>query len=143
MLRTQANAIRAVAARPVDLRPDCLDEESIAAFAEGNIAPTGSADAVAHLVACARCREEVASVARVVDAPEVKREIERLAGHPRAGRRHLGRIFMLAGALAAGLLIMLLPYSSRLAKRRYREESVTGSAAPRLVAPIGEMTGSD
>ena len=144
MLRTQANAMRAVAVRTVNPLPDCLDEESIAALAEGNIAPPDSAAAVAHLVACARCREELASVARLVDAPEVKFEIERLAGHPRAGRRrHLGRIFMLVGALAAGLLIMLLPESSRFAKRLYREESVTGSAAPRLVAPVGEMTGSD
>src|SRR5690348_10351772 len=143
MLRTQANAMRAVAVPTYDVRPDCLDEEWIAALVEGSIAPADSAAAVAHLVACGRCREEVAAVARVVDASDVKSELERLAPHPKGRRRHFARIFMLAGVLAAGLIIMLVRDSSRPAKRRYREESVTGAAAPRLVAPIGVMTDSD
>ena len=85
MLRRQANTMRAVAVRTIDVGPGCLDDETIAAFGEGNIPPADSAGSLAHLVACARCREEVASVARALDASDVKSEIERLTQHPKAG----------------------------------------------------------
>jgi len=144
MLRTEANVMRLAAVPAIDETGDCLDDESIAAFAQGNVGSADAASAVTHLLTCARCREEVASVARLLDAPEVKSEIERLAEHPGGKhRRHLLRVLFVAGALAAGLLIMLVPGSSQLAKRLYREESVTGAAAPRLVAPVGTMTASD
>lgn len=137
-LRTQANALRLIAVEASEATPDCLDDESIAAFAEGTIDPADLTAAVTHLSACARCSQEVASVARLLCASSVTSELARLGERSGSGkrRRHLLRGFLMAGALAAGLLILLVPGSTQRAKRLYREESVTGAAAPRLVAPI-------
>ena len=38
---------------------------------------------------------------------------------------------------------MLVPTSSTVTHPRYREESVTGAAAPRLVAPLGVVSAMD
>jgi hypothetical protein len=119
-----------------------LDGESIAAFVEGNIGSAERPEILAHLLDCARCRQEVASVARLLDAPEVRQELERLDGSPRrTQRRRLIGIVAAAGLLAAGLLFMFVPASPT--RPRYREESLTGAAAPRLVAPLGVATAGE
>lgn len=140
----EANALRLSAARARSVARRCLDEESIAAFAEGTITSSDRAIAAAHLATCAHCREEVASVARLVEAPAVKRAIGNIPAV--GGGRHWGRVIsgtVVIGALAAGLVFMLVPTSSKLTQPRYREESVTGAAAPRLVAPLGVVSAPD
>jgi len=122
--------------------PDCLDDESIAALAGGSLDSADAAAPLAHLMVCARCSREVASVARLLDAPEVRREIDRLGERPRQKqRRRLLSAIAAVGVLAAGLLFMFVPSSPT--HTRYREESLTGAAAPRLVTPLGEATNVD
>ena len=144
MLRTQANALRLTAVPTGDATADCLDDEILAAFAAGEIDPADSTAAVTHLLDCARCSHEVASVARLLDGTNVKSEIERLGRRPvrhtvASQPRRLLRGLM----VAAALIILLVPGSSQLSKRLYREESVTGATAPRLVAPVDIATPLD
>lgn len=120
--------------------PNCLDAESIASVVEGHDDRAESAAARAHLVECARCRNEVASLARLLEVPEVRKELD----HLRQPVRNL-RIPFVAGALlttaaAAALTIIVgRPSPASLNKPVYREESVTGFAAPRLLAPLGAI----
>ena len=143
-LRRHGNAIRLAAVPAFNITDDCLDPELIAAFAEGTLDPADLASAINHLSDCDRCRREVASVGRLLEAPAVRSEIDRLDVSPerRRGRRLLG-VMVVTAALAAGLLFMLLPASSRVAEPLYREVSVTGDVAPRLVAPIGAIATFD
>ena len=139
-IRRQANALRLAAVPTGRGMPDCLDDESILAFADGTIDPADSSrGALTHLLACARCRDEVAAVARLLDDPNVGSAIERLEDPPKRShgkaRRLIGLLF--AGALAAGLIFALVPRSSDFTKPAYREESVTGAAAPRPVSSTG------
>jgi len=120
-----------------------LDGESIAAFVEGNTPPADRPDVLAHLLDCADCRQAVASVARLLETPDVRREIDRLNAFPRKQRRRVMTAAVAAGVLAAGLLFMFLPASWRTAQPRYREESLTGASAPRLVGPIAVATVAD
>lgn len=139
----EANALRLSASRGRSVSRRCLDDESIAAFAEGTISSSDRAIAVTHLATCAHCREEVASVARLLEDPAVKSVIEIIPEI--SGRRHWGRLIggtVVVGALAAGLVFMLVPMS-KVTQPRYREESVTGAAAPRLVAPVSVVSPPD
>lgn len=133
-LRRQANVLRLAAVPATQAMPNCLDDESVVAFAEGTIDPAAS-DALTHLLDCPRCCHEVAAVAGLFDDPNVGSAIERLDDPPQRSYGGARRLFgiLLAGALAAGLLFMLLP-ESQVAKRAYREESLTGATAPRLVS---------
>jgi hypothetical protein len=143
-LRTQANALRLTAIPTMDTTPECLDDESIAAFASAHVDPDASQAAINHLLGCARCAQEVASVARLLDASDVRIEIERLGKRADgAHTRHIVRGLAILGVLAAGLVIMLLPASSQIGKRLFREESVTGATAPRLLAPVDVARPSD
>ena len=140
-LAFEANALRLSASRARSVSRRCLDEESIAAFAEGTISSADKSRVVTHLATCGHCCEEVASVARLLEAPTVTRAIGTIPEVP--GTRHWGRLIggtLVAGALAAGTVFMLLPALSKDARSRYREESVTGVAAPRLLAPLGVVS---
>jgi len=143
MLRVPANMLRVVSAPAVEATPRCLDDESVAAIAEGSIDLASEPPLRAHLLDCPRCRREVAAVARMLDAPDVRQEAEAL----RRGRRHwrrLAGLVIVGGAVAAALLVVIdRAWTSKVAERSYREESVTGSAAPRLVAPLGGASSLD
>lgn len=143
VLRTQANVLRLAPAPAMRATESCLDTDSIAAIADGTVDSTHIAVLLAHLLDCARCREEVASVARLLEAPDVKREGDRLSELPARRRRRRFIAVAAAAGLAAGLFFLLLPASSRVAKPQYREESLTGAAAPRLVSPVGDATALD
>jgi hypothetical protein len=138
-LRAQANTLRLVSPPVMDASPNCLEGISIAALAGGSIDPEAAPAALRHLLDCPRCRQEVASVARLLEAPEVAREVDRLEKVLR--RRYWRRVVssvIVGGVAAAGLLVMLdRAPSSKVAKPLYREEGVTGAVAPRLIAPLG------
>jgi hypothetical protein len=138
VLREEATTLRLAPPPTVDGVQGCLDQESIAALAEGSLDLAATPEAVAHLLACPRCAREVASVARLLEAPEVGRELDRLGQRRsrRYGRRLVGGLIV-GGAAAAALLLMLVRApSSPLPHTPYREESVTATVAPRLVAPL-------
>jgi hypothetical protein len=140
LLRVEATTLRLATPATVDAVKGCLDQESIAALAEGSLDLAATPEAVTHLLSCPRCAREVASVARLLEAPEVGRELDRLGQRRsrRYGRRLVGGVVVGGAAAAAALLLMLgRAPSSPLPHTLYREESVTGTVAPRLVAPLG------
>lgn len=80
--------------------PDCLQDDLIAAVADGSLAPDARAAVLPHVASCSRCREAVASVARALADPAVARE---LAASP-TGRRW----YRIAVPLAAAAVLLLL-----------------------------------
>ena len=139
MLRLESNAMRLMSSR-ADASANCLDAELIAAIAEGSDDVAGSPLVLTHLLVCDRCCNEVASVARLLEAPDVRSEVDRL-GRPR--QRTLQRVVigggLVAAAAAAALVAVGRTSSPTLTKPVYREESVTAFAAPRLVVPLGAV----
>jgi putative zinc finger protein len=83
--------------------PDCLQDDLIAAFADGSLAPDARVPLLAHVATCARCRGAVASVARALADPSVAREL--------SGPLDRRRWFRLAVPLAAAAVLVLLVWS--------------------------------
>ncbi len=92
---------------------DCLQDEMIAALADGSLAPELRASVLPHIASCPRCRAAVASVARAVADPAVARELSVSAG----GRRWY-RIVVPLAAAAVLLLLLVSPGDDRLPGHR-------------------------
>jgi hypothetical protein len=113
--------------------PDCLDDATLAALAEGALDAAGRAAVLPHLATCARCRRAVASVARALRDPAVAHELAAI------GRDRRGYWIALPIAAAAVLLIALgVP--------RWLQQGPTHRAppgavqfAPRPLSPIGAV----
>jgi hypothetical protein len=86
--------------RSETVTPDCLQDDVIAAFAEGSLAPDLRASVLPHMATCVRCRGAVASLARALADPAVARE---LSVAP-SGRRW----YRIAVPLAAAAVLLLL-----------------------------------
>jgi len=93
--------------------PACLDDETIAALADGTLNPQLRASVVSHVAACARCRGALASVARALADPAVARELSAAGG----GRRSY-RIIVPLAAAAALLLLLWSPADDRQSVHR-------------------------
>jgi hypothetical protein len=83
--------------------PDCLQDDLIAALADGSLAPELRAGVLPHVVSCRRCRAAVASVARALADPAVARELS----VSRGGRRG----YRIAVPLAAAAVLLLILWS--------------------------------
>lgn len=115
---------------------ECLEDETIAALAEGTIDATARAAALPHLASCSSCRAAVASVARALADPSVAREVAALKG---AGLRRFYRI-ALPVAAAAVLLMMVSPLRERdVGREPHRAPTITATQAPVLVSPVGAV----
>jgi hypothetical protein len=137
-----------------DVEPgDCLDDMTVAMVAEQGANVSERARVIAHLAACARCREQVASVARLLRAPAVVAEIRRRdVSAPSVARwRHVAGAGALA-ALAASLVLMTGVGDRASVTRRsasagnepaHREQSVTTTVAPSVIAPVGAVAVAD
>ncbi len=112
--------------------PDCLDDDTIAAHAEGTLDAAARAAVLPHLATCRRCRAAVASVAHALADPAVLREISRADGA--AGRR-LWRIALPAAAAAAILVAIGLPRWGSDDRHRAPPQPVVQVPTP--LAPIG------
>ncbi len=55
--------------------PECLDDDTIAALAEGSLDAAARQAVLPHVAGCARCRGAVASVARALSDSAVAREV--------------------------------------------------------------------
>jgi len=64
-------------------KPDCLDEHTVAALADGTLDADGRGRALAHVATCALCRRAVASVAEALAAGPITHEIEIVEGRRR------------------------------------------------------------
>lgn len=121
--------------RPAPDTPECLSEDRLARIAAGTVGPGTRAQALAHLAACPRCRDAVASVARALADPSVAKEIDALE---HGWWYRYRRVAVPLAAAAALVLLIALP---RLPEMRvtHRAPTITGSAAPAPVSPAGAV----
>ncbi len=68
-------------------KPDCLDEHTVAALADGTLDAAARSRAFPHVATCALCRHAVASVAEALADRPITHEIEIVEGRRRRGRR--------------------------------------------------------
>lgn len=116
--------------------PDCLDDDTLAAFAEGSLNASAHGAAVRHIAGCPRCRRVVASVARSLADPGIAREIAAIEG---SGRRRWLRIALPAAAAAAILVAVAVPRWLRNAGGAHRGTPLPAAQAPRPLHPIGTV----
>lgn len=118
--------------------PECLDDDTLAALAEGVLGDERRAAAVPHLAACPRCRMVVASVARALADPGVAREIRGAEGGRRWGGRRHG---WAAAAVAAAAVLLLLAVPTQFQEETlpHRAPPITAAPAPEAVSPQGPV----
>ena len=129
----------------------CLDDAALTQLADSGNAEGAAPEHIAHLLRCARCRSELASLANLLTDPEVSEEIRRVdtSRTPWTARR---RAFALhVGALAAAAVVFLLVWPgveqfSSVNRRSavadsapHRAPVITASETPILAAPVGEI----
>ena len=119
-------------ARTGALTPECLDDGTLAALADGTIDSATRAKALPHVAGCPRCRGAVASVAQALADAAVAREIEGVEG---TGRRRVNRIAL---PLAAAALLLLLVWPRRVddGGPTHRDPPADASA-PVPISPVG------
>jgi hypothetical protein len=112
--------------------PECIDDETVAALAEGALDGTARDAALAHVATCARCRRAVSSVARVLADPAVSREA-RATARPRL------RPLTLASGIAAAAIVafVALPWRAADDTSTHRAPTITATASPVLMSPVG------
>jgi len=118
-------------ARPGPLTPECLDDGTLAALADGTLDPATRAAALPHLAGCPRCRGAVASVARALADTAVAREIVAVEG---GGRR---RFYRIALPLSAAALLLLLVWPRVDDGVPPHRAPPADASAPVPVSPIG------
>lgn len=133
----------------------CLDEMTVARVVEQGVNAEKNPGVIAHLAACARCRDQIASVAELLGEASVASEIDRIGADTMAP---VGRRWRLAGAgalmaLAASVLFMVKAPDSNVAASRpvaantdaepHREQSMTTTVAPSVIAPVGATAAAD
>jgi len=125
--------VLAAGVEPDTQTPDCLDDDTIAALAEGSLDAGSRSSALAHVASCARCRRAVASVARAL----TDRSVARALGSAAWGRRRFLRI-ALPTAAAAVLLLLSWPSSPNEGESEHRAPPAP-RAAPVPISPMGPV----
>jgi len=115
--------------------PECLDDATLAALAEGALDAGARAAVMPHLATCPRCRGVVASVARSLAESGIAREVAAVEGRGRRGWFRIG----LPAAAAAILLAVALPRWVEDMRGGHRGPPVPGALAPHPVAPVGTV----
>ena len=132
---------------------NCLDEMTVAKLVEHDADPGVSPELIAHLAACAHCREQVAAVATLLRDTSVAAEIARIEMSEPTPAARRSRVAGALAAIAAAALFMVMPSGERAGVTppvvgatdgaTHREQSVTTTAAPNLIAPVGELAAAD
>lgn len=117
--------------------PDCLDDRTLAALAEGTLDAGSRAAALPHLAACIRCRSRVASVARALADPKVAGEVRAAEGGRR--RRVRGTGWVAAGVAAAAVLLLIARPPGFEESLLHRAPAVTAAPAPAALWPVGPV----
>jgi hypothetical protein len=124
-------------AESTDLTPACLDEETIAALAEGTLDEATRTAVLPHVVSCARCRAAIAATARGLADPGVARELAGAGASPRTGR-WLAWTGSIAAAVA--LIILVTPYPGTAPEMEsHRAPVAAGSDIPAQLSPAGTV----
>lgn len=109
---------------------DCLDDDTVAALADGSLDAARRQAVLPHLSRCPRCRAAVASVARALADPGIAREVATIHGM----RRRVYRIALPLAAAAALLLVFAWPREREGGAHR-GQPPVTST--PNHIAPVG------
>jgi hypothetical protein len=88
-------------------KPDCLDEHTVAALADGTLEADARGRALAHVATCALCRRAVASVAEALADGPITHEIEVVEGR----RRRLAPFLRIGAPLAVAATVLLFLWS--------------------------------
>jgi hypothetical protein len=129
-----------------------LDEIALAEELDGVGDRASIAARAEHLARCAECRDALAELRRVVQDPAVRGELDRPEWRARVQhrlpvRRTAAKVALGALAAAAVLLIASRIDAGRTAthdeKQVLRHATLTVSAAPRLIAPVGSVNRVD
>ena len=135
--------------------PACLDEAALAQLIDDVAGRPATRGEIVHLVACAHCRGELASLAALTEDPVIADEIqlaERQFG-ARPDRRRRSRWMLppkLVGALAAAAVVLLVvrvgtQWSARSASldgsaaAPHRAPTIAAMEAPRSLFPVGDV----
>lgn len=111
---------------------ECLEDEIVAALAEGSLDSASRAVAIAHVASCARCRHAVSSVALAINDPAVSREAKAI------GRSRLRALTVASGIAAAAIVAFVaLPWRASDDSPAHRAPTITAAASPVLMAPVG------
>lgn len=130
---------------PVGLAGDnCLDDDGIAALADGNAANTDAA-AINHASNCPSCRARLAGVVRLMGDATVNVELDALRQSERFTRRRWSArnlTFTGLAAAAAAAFVLLGPGRAQISSDQTpadsgtrRETAITAAPAPRIVSP--------
>ena len=130
--RQLAPAFRALAAG-AERGPECLDEITLAALADGTLELRMRADALPHLATCAHCRAVVASLTRLLSDPAVRTSAPGPAEQP---SRRFARLAVPLAAAAILLVVFALPRRGEDVPPPHRGTPTTATT-PMLVAPVG------
>jgi CHAT domain-containing protein len=135
------HGIRASSTAAIVGEGECLDEFALGRFVDGALPPGERDTALAHLAACGQCRRQLASLVELLADPGVAAEVRQIeqARDRSAPRR---RLLAGAGLLAAAALVLLLvwPGGRDHAIDGHRGPTITASAAPTPISPIGDVT---
>jgi len=136
-LRFISGSLRAAAvpAPPGDRGPECLDDDTIAALADGRLETAARTAVIDHLASCDICTRAVAAVAGVLADPSVSREI---AAVEDGVRRRLVRIIVPAAAAAVLLLLAWPPWSDD-GGLLHRAPPTQAATAPVPISPVGAV----
>ncbi len=115
---------------------DCLQDQQIAAVADGSLAPEARGPVLSHVATCSRCRSAVASVARALADPSVARE---LSGSSR--RRRWYHVAVPLAAAAVLLLLVWSPEGDQWGGHRGAPPPAATTPVPR--SPIGAVAAVD
>lgn len=136
-LRHELQALRGGEIRTDAPTAACLDDDAVAALAEGSLDAASRSAMLPHLAACPRCRRAVASVARALADSSVAREITAAEG---GGRRRFYRVALIALPAAAALVLLLArPWTPDQGAPLHRAPTITAGAGPTLVSPVGAV----
>ena len=114
--------------------PECVDDATLAALAEGALDAAARTAVLPHLATCSRCRGVVASVARSLGDPAVAREVAAVEGRGRRRWLPIG----LSAAAAAILFVVAVPrwVNDSIG---HRGPPLPGAVVPRPLAPLGTV----
>lgn len=145
-------ALRTRTDRAQTFAADHLDELALAELIDAG--SDGAIDDIrlAHLAKCEQCQHELSELAALVRDPAVRAELDRPAWRTRdvrviPFRRRSMRIA--AGSLAAAAIVLLAVRetstraSSSVVLSPYRHATIDVAAAPRLSAPLGNVSRAD
>ncbi len=115
--------------------PECLDDETLAALADGALDAAAREAVMPHLAACQRCRDVVAAVARTLADGAVASQVTALEGRARRGWLRIG----LPAAAAAIFVALILPRWLGDADGGHRGTPLPTAQVPRPLGPIGTV----